>query len=279
MRNKVYWGFGSLLILLIVVSVFLLTRTTETEPEKVYNPLTPSEKEQVDRNIQDAIDRAKKNLLPIAEGDRLQVEIEKPQATDKPVPVPRNSGAGIIPNFGLVELENPIVDKKQILLRTTNVPGIDIDWVSLSPEELADTIAKLERGEISAPEGYRYLKSISSGKLFFDENGYPIIHKNGEPIISLIWTIEFRPPPDVWEEIFELDARRNLLRMDVDDSPEIRELEAKMAEMRRIYRGPLPATLISSGSSPVGKMKTIRKHIRVQLYRKMGFEYLLTLPE
>ncbi len=85
MRNRMIWGLATLIILIIGVSVFLLTRTTETEPEKVYNPLTPSDKEQVDRNIQDAIDKEKKNQPPIAEGDRPQVEIEKPQTTTKPV--------------------------------------------------------------------------------------------------------------------------------------------------------------------------------------------------
>lgn len=84
MRNRKIWGLATLIILISGVSVFLLTRTTETEPEKVYNPFTPAEKEQVDRNIQDAIDKSKKNLPPIAEVDRPQVEIEKTQATEKP---------------------------------------------------------------------------------------------------------------------------------------------------------------------------------------------------
>lgn len=286
MRNRVYWGLGVLIVLLIGVSVFLLTRPTETEPEEVYRAPTPSEQEQVNRNIQDAIDKAKQDLPPPADVgvEGPQVEVEKPKAAEKQVPVPRNSGAGIIPNYGLVELENPILDTP-IPLRTTNVPGIDIDWVSLSPEELADTIAKLERGEISAPEGYRYRKTISTGKLILDENGYPIIHKNGEYRISVTWRMRFRPPPDVWEEYHEIGAQKSLLERDVDDSPEIRALEAQMAEMERTYAGPLPTGYIMSGASPVGdtgpetRADRMTDRIRADLYRHMRFGYLLTIPE
>lgn len=67
MKRRMYWGVVILILLLIGVSVFLLSRTTETEHEEVYNPLTPSEKEQVDRNIQDAIEKSKQNQPPIVE--------------------------------------------------------------------------------------------------------------------------------------------------------------------------------------------------------------------
>ena len=286
MRTKMIWGLVTLIILLIGVSVFLLTRTPETEPEIVHRAPTPAEKAEVDRNIQEVIDKAKKDQPQIAEVevDRPQVEIEKPQSVEKPVSVPRNSGAGIIPNYGLVEFENPILDTP-IPLRTTNVPGIDIDWVSLSPEELADTIAKLERGEISATEGYRYRKSISTGKLILDENGYPIIHKKGEYHISVAWRMRFRPPPDVWKEYHDLGARKSLLERDVDGSLEIRALEAQMAEMERTYAGPLPDGYVRSGSSPVGdtgpesRSDRMTDRIRADLYRHMGFGYLLTIPQ
>lgn len=282
MKYRMYWGLAILIILLIGVSAFLLTRTPETDPEIVYQPLTPEEKEQVDDNIQDVIDKTKKDQPQVAE-----VEVEKPPAKEKPVPVPRNSGAGVIPNYGLVELENPILDTP-ILLRTTNVPGIDIDWASLSPEELADTIAKLERGEISAPDGYRYLKTFpdSSGELILDENGYPIIHKNGESTISVVWRMRFRPPPDVWKEYWTLDAQRNLLERDVDDSPEIRALEAQMAEMERTYAGPVPTGFIMSGASPVGETEARRaranrmtERIQLELYRRIGFGHLAWIPQ
>ncbi len=63
-----YWVIPALIII-IGISVFLYTRTIDQEHEIIYNPLTPIEKAQVDRNIQDAIDKAKKNQPPIDDVD------------------------------------------------------------------------------------------------------------------------------------------------------------------------------------------------------------------
>lgn len=282
MRNRMIWGLVILIILIIGVSVFLLTRTTETEPEKVYNPLTPAEKEQVDSNIQDAIDKEKKNLPPIPEEDRQQVEIKKPQVTEKSDPILRNTGAGIIPNFGLVDLENPRLNVS-IPLRTTNVPGIDIDWVSLSPEELADTIAKLERGEISAPEGYHYVRTRSDGelKLILDENGYPIIHKDGEPFVSVRFRMGFTPTREVLKEYFELYDEYCFLELHADDSPEMRELQSQMDELKNTYRGPRPMSYSVSGGGGPNSLVDERAQIKVknELYRLMGLISLAKRPE
>ena len=82
MNRKMYWGVALLILLIGTAAVFMLTRTTETEPVTVYNPLTEADKKQVEQNIQDAIDKEKQNLPPIAEEDRQQVEIEKPQVAE-----------------------------------------------------------------------------------------------------------------------------------------------------------------------------------------------------
>ncbi len=70
MKSRMYWGIATLIILLIGVSVFLLTRTPETEPERIYLFPTPEKQAEVRRNIQDAIDKARKDLLLIAEVER-----------------------------------------------------------------------------------------------------------------------------------------------------------------------------------------------------------------
>ncbi len=83
MNRKMYWIVAILILLIIGVSVFLLSRTTETEPETVYNPLTEAEKKQVEQNIQDAIDKEKQNLPPIAEEDRPQVDDPITEVSDE----------------------------------------------------------------------------------------------------------------------------------------------------------------------------------------------------
>ena len=59
MRNKLYWGFGILVIIILGLSVALFMRNTDTEPEVIYNPTTPEDMEQVNRRIQDMIDKGK----------------------------------------------------------------------------------------------------------------------------------------------------------------------------------------------------------------------------
>ncbi|MYF98756.1 hypothetical protein F4212_06410 [Candidatus Poribacteria bacterium] len=287
MRKKMIWGSAILIILLIGVSAVLLMRNTDTEPEKVYKDVEPS-KEVMDSLVKRA---PKQNKPPRAARDGFKWEWhgdhwhEVPKvdtSVAKPKPVPTNLGKGIIPNFGLVDLENPRL-MQQIPLRTTNVAGIDIDWVSLSPSELAETIAKLERQEISAPNGY-YYRRLDSEELHLDENGYPIIHKDGESRISVIWEMAFRSPPDVFEVYQELSARHTKLTLieKIQSSPEITELESKMAEMKRTYQGPLPLTYFSSGASPKGKAESRKRradsmiaHVKTELIRQMGFEHLI----
>ncbi len=76
MNRRIYWGIASLIIIIIGISVFIFTRTTDQEHEIIYNPLTPAEKAQVDRNIQDAIDKTKDNMPDIADLDIPKVETE-----------------------------------------------------------------------------------------------------------------------------------------------------------------------------------------------------------
>ena len=79
MKSKMKWGVAILIGLLIGVSVLLITRPTETEPEEVYKSSTPAEKEEVGRNIQDAIDKSKKDLSPIAAKEHQVVSNENSQ--------------------------------------------------------------------------------------------------------------------------------------------------------------------------------------------------------
>ncbi|MYF57085.1 hypothetical protein F4225_15370 [Candidatus Poribacteria bacterium] len=110
MKSRMKWGVAILIGLLIGVSVFLLTRSTETEPEEVYRAPTPSEQEQVDRNIQDAIDKAKKDLPPIA-------EIEHQEMPNK------NSQ------------QNGSVESVTVEDTERNTGQIGVDWNSLSLQE------------------------------------------------------------------------------------------------------------------------------------------------
>ena len=110
MKNRMKWGVAILIGLLIGASVFLITRPTETEPKIVYKPPTPSEKAEVDRNTQDAIDKAKKDLPPIAEKEHQEAPNKNSQ-------------------------QNGSVESVTVEDTEQNTGQIGVDWNSLSLEE------------------------------------------------------------------------------------------------------------------------------------------------
>lgn len=288
MRNRMIWGLAILIILIIGVSVFLLTRTTETEPEKVYNPLTPSEKEQVDRNIQDAIDKEKKNLPQIAEGDRQQVEIEKPKTTEKPTPDVSNpnwqaSSGRVGSDYPLlIETENPVIGKG-VFLRTINGTGIDLDWESLSPDELTEKIKQIERDEVSLPDGY-YYRSYSDGSLLLDERGFPILHKKNEPFITATWRMEFKPSPKQLVEYDQLIARRERIKIETPSSSEIDVVRSEIEKLKRENMGPVPMVLQMSLAAPpelfdqkMAHGDQLRRELQAKVLRQLNLEHLIGL--
>lgn len=281
LKNNWHWILFALTIFGGIGVVLFTQLNTDTEPKTVYN--LPSAETLQNIREKSAVQKAQetdgtKRLPPPGETHETgywhddhwhRTAPVETQDISTPVPVSVETHLPL-----LVELENPIL-KKPILLRTINVDGIDIDWASLSPDELSETIAKLERREITEPDGYRYRRR-SDNSLLFDESGYPILHKIGEPFISVMWTMQFRPPPEVYEEYRQLARRRNLL----DPSPELDSIRSQMEEMRRTYVGPLPVTFgISCAGNDIEAQKKRADETIAQLkagfFRQLGIEYLL----
>lgn len=69
MKYRMYMGVAILVFLFIGFFAFLLTQPPKNGPEEIYRAPTPSEQAEVDRNIQDTIDKAKQKDPPIAEDD------------------------------------------------------------------------------------------------------------------------------------------------------------------------------------------------------------------
>lgn len=82
MKRKLYIGLGILLVLLIGVSVVMLTRTTDTKNEVVYKPLIPEEDEQVNRHIQDAIEKRETSIQVPEDSTTLTAEKNITDAID-----------------------------------------------------------------------------------------------------------------------------------------------------------------------------------------------------
>ncbi len=106
MNRKMYWGVAILILLIGTAAVFMLTRTTETEPKTVYNPLSPSEKEQVDRNIQAEIEKSKQNLPPIVEVPKSDPTAEVSGETESSDDEISEAGHEFIKSWLPIELES-----------------------------------------------------------------------------------------------------------------------------------------------------------------------------
>ncbi len=192
MNRRFYWGIATLIILLIGVSVFLLTRTPETEPEIIYNPFTPEEKAEVAHNIQEAIDNTKKDLSPIAEDEHQEAphknsqqsgsaesvtieshEVSNKNAQDTDILSPEEVKA-LYRMLDTEGLKPDKISKKQALY----LNKVGLSWHYLSPKQEKEVLRDFHAryGLNPPPEGYKY-KFDAPGEIALDENGDAIIYK------------------------------------------------------------------------------------------------------
>lgn len=240
MTRRMYWGLATLIILLIGVSVFLRTRTPDTEPEEVYQPLTPSEKEQVDRNIQDAIDKAQKNTS-ITEVDGQQVE----QAETK--------------------LQN---DPQSDFLK------------DLSPEQLQKIYDSFYTrfGLKPPPPGYEY-KWAAINVPLLDENGQPVLHKIGDPYIDIAIEVGFAPTKEEYDQLNQLKRDKKtaefkgLVEQAASITQKIEKLEALVQRERPVLKG--TRWIGNSGEYNEERVRRMAREQLNEALRSYGLEHLI----
>ena len=173
MKHKLYTGLCVLLILLIGVGVLLyFTTDTETEPEKVYKPLTSEEKEQVDRSIQEEINKQKTPRVHIS--DKFEMPAVTADKTTQPAFVPVSPhGFGPYPPLPPSWTETPeeiwgnCVDPDHELLTRVWIKllsqGVDVLGGFLDPDngKVYPTIPGIRYAEWEDYEGRRYLSGTS----------------------------------------------------------------------------------------------------------------------
>ena len=141
--------------------------------------------------------------------------------------------------------------------------GVGPDFAAMSDEELAAAIAKINSynawppGALWPPEGYYYPRGgttiLSDGdNIWLDDNGHPILKKNGTPFMEIVWSEGFRPPPDVYADYKALYKRYISVSAEGEVAAAERDgVKAEMAAVRKMYRGAVPGSFIS-GSVPLG---------------------------
>lgn len=243
MNRRIYWGVATLIILLIGASVFMLMRNTDTEPIVVYKDIDPS----------------KVNRQPVkklAETDKFTEWFEENKAT-------------------LVSDES-----KQVKGNTPDGQESDKfpDFSSLTPEQQQQIFDQFYTrfGLKPPPFGYDYhWKEI--GVPYLDENGNPVLHKIGEPIVDIQMKVGFAPTREEFEKYNQLKDDRD--QADTrGDSAEVKRLDAEIKALESAVQRmrPVNGVTISIGDEAISKASRVTREKLNAALREHGLEHLIS---
>ena len=242
MTHKTRWGLVILIVLLLGISVVLLMRNTDTEPIKVY----------------------KTDVEPTYKSS------EKLQDTKKFKEWWEEQGAKHLPDDGAQSVE--VSDEQN----TDEFP----DFASLTPEQLKKIYDQfyIERGLKPPPPGYKYRWAAIDVPLL-DENGQPVLHKIGDPIINIAIEVGFAPTKEEYEQLNQLKRDklqaefRGWVEQAASITQKIEKLEALVQRERPVLKGTMWI-----GNSGEYNRERVRRMAREQLneaLRSYGLEHLI----
>ena len=161
------------------------------------------------------------------------------------------------------------------------LPPDAIDLSKLSPEELEQVIAQFyaQAGVEPPPEGYDYLWEAPH-VVKRDENGEPILHKNGEPIVEISYQRGFAPTYEQYQQYKQLRAEALAAEAEGDFDT----AQAARDEMRWIWdnaQGEVPAAS-SILATPVSVSYEEAREIHIRYidaaldaaYQEIGLGYM-----
>ena len=161
------------------------------------------------------------------------------------------------------------------------LPPDAIDLSKLSPEELEQVIAQFyaQAGVEPPPEGYDYLWEAPH-VVKRDENGEPILHKNGEPVIEISYQRGFAPTYEQYQRFKQLRAEALAAEAEGD----LDTAQAARDEMKWIWdnaQGEVPtASSILATPVSVSAEEAREIHIRYidaaldEAYQEIGLGYM-----
>ena len=243
MRNKLYWGLAILIILIIGVTVVMLSRTTDTEPRKVYIDVDPPNADKP--SVKDLVETDKfvkwfeqnKDTLVSNHTEQVKSDMPDEQASDK-------------------------------------TP----DWNLLTPEQQKQIYAQFytQFGLKVPPSGYHYHWK-KPGVPYLDENGNPVLHRLDEPIVKVNMGIGFAPTLEELEKYKELMFNKGVAksRGDSDEANKIQaEMDALEASAQRIR--PLTVSSNTQTSEAQSKARSSRSKKMREALREHGLEHLIS---
>ena len=176
--------------------------------------------------------------------------------------------------IGASRVNDPSVDDAE----NENAP----DFASYSPEELQQIFDQfyLQRGLKPPPKGYDYRWARKNVPLL-DENGNPILHKIGEPIVELEIRVGFAPTREEYERYDRLiiEEARAKKKGQVAKANEIRaEIEQLTADVQRERPFVKQASRLASREeyeNDPNKLERVSKETLDAALRDYGLEHLI----
>ena len=215
MKWKWSWGLAGLIVILAMAGVFLLTqRNIDTEPKIVLSEET-------------------KNLLKEQAGQSAAQDVLKP-------PQPGTS------------LGEHWRDRAHEPLMPAEVPPEKPHvhaWSELSLEERKQLVEIFyrERGLEPPPEGYEY-RWASPDVPMLDDNGEPILHPIGEPIVEIETGIGFAPTPAQYQRYKALQ-RQYSQHLQAGNIVEAEQIATDIALLEKEAEGKIPIIRVFLKSS------------------------------
>ena len=244
MNKKLYWGLAILIILLIGTSVFMRLHNTDTEPDKVYKDVEPSKVGSSDKKLAESknfTDWWEENGATLVSDDKEQVKSNMPDKHEQ--------AANKFP-----------------------------DWHSLTPEQQKHIYDQfyVQCGVPPPPKGYEYRWKDRWVPLL-DENGNPVLHKIGDPIVEVRMGVDFAPTKEEYEEWKALDEAWGWAeaRGDIAEAKRLKaERDALEASAQRMR--PIGVGTMSIGREAKSKSRSFSRKAYNDALREHGLEHLIS---
>ena len=137
---------------------------------------------------------------------------------------------------------------------------------------IEERIKAIEDGVIQPPEGYRYIWA-DPGVLRLDENGNPILLREGEPFFEIVPCIGFAPTREEFRQYQQLQQDK-VDAIKRGDDAEVDRLSQALRRFYEEHRGEIPSIAASGGTRGVDYTEKTRK-LLYAAYIEAGFDYLV----
>ena len=261
MRRKLYWGIAVLIIILFVAGNFLLIqRSIETEPDVVFEPLSPE-------------------VIPKINDDIAERKVED---TVKSPPSGEAEENGYWHGDHWHKTQPPPLQGKKLHIKKEFYASLGlVHFITVSKVVMLPTEKEFySLGLVPPPKGF-YYRMHTDNTPVLGENGKPRLFTYYEPVFSVFTRIDFAPTPEQYAHYQKLVSELEAAYRNKDDveyariTAKIEKFEASaQAEIPDFtYSVGVPTHLYETGAYQ-NEIRRRAKEMRAKLYEEWGLGHL-----